>query len=78
MSKHEPTEIHDTGSFDNESLHSFCAYCNKEIVLFGVYDDDRGVVFAKDWAIETFVPSAVTPNVMVGRFDKECLPELAN
>jgi hypothetical protein len=76
MNKHEPTEIHDTLTFGDESLHSYCVHCNKEIVLFGAYDDDRGVVFAKDWAVETFIASTTTPNVRVGKFDKECLPVL--
>jgi hypothetical protein len=78
MSKHEATEITNSTSLGDDSLHSFCSNCNKEITLFGVYDDDRGVVYAKDWAVETFEPSSVYPNVRVGRFDKECFPELAN
>lgn len=78
MSKHEASEIHSGTSLGDESLYSFCIHCNKEIVLFGVDDDDRGIVFSKDWAVETFAPSPVTAGVMVGRFDKECFPELAN
>lgn len=78
MSKHEASEIHSGTSLGDESLYSFCIHCNQPIELFGCDDDDRGVVFSKDWAVTSKVPSTVSPNVFVTRFDKECLPELAN
>jgi hypothetical protein len=77
MSKHEASEINSGLSLGDESLYSTCVHCNKAITLFGVYDDDRGVVFSKDWAVETYIPSTSTVGtIMVGKFDKDCLPVL--
>lgn len=78
MSKHEPTEIHSGTSLGDESLYSFCVHCNQPIELFGVEDDDRGVVFSKNWSVTTMVESSAIAGVKVGRFMYDCLPELAN
>lgn len=78
MNKHEAGEIHSGTGLGDESLYSFCIHCNKAIELFGVEDDDRGVVFSKNWSVTTMVESPTTAGVKVARFGYECLPELAN
>ena len=74
MNKHTPTEI-DT-KFGDDSLFSTCENCNLPIELQGVYDDDCGVRYAKNWAYMTYRQSERSPEVRVGIFNTECLPVL--
>ena len=69
---HTPQNITVGNDLGDDSYYSTCANCGADITLFGVYDDDRGVVLSKKWSVITMVPSPLNPQIKVGRFSYDC------
>ena len=69
---HTPQNITSGTALGDDSYYSTCATCGADITLFGVYDDDRGVVLDKKWSVITMVESPRDPRVKVSRFSYDC------